>query len=146
MCFYSKPNINSLFLKFRTNITILVILIISYIFYTIRRTYKKAREEKWFQKSKNNRIPSENIEAQPARVIFNNQPFNPEVCNTKLFIILSALFCCVAIAGATIGLYVETAFPVIIFVLRFFLSVVGPLIIYANNSALRTFVTEMFIY
>ena len=121
-------------------------LLASYLSYTLRKTYQKSKEKKWFQKTTNRQIGPANVEAQTSRAVFNNQPFNPEVCNTKLFMILSALFCCVAIAGVTIGLYVETAFPVIIFVLRFFLSVVGPLIIYANNSALRTFVREMFIY
>ena len=99
---------------------------------------------KVLQKKIKNQVKTENGDTKPPRPLFNNQPFNPEVCNTKSFLLVSALLCCIAILGVTIGLFVKTAFPILIFVLRFFLSVVCPLIVYANNSALRLFVKEMF--
>ena len=134
------------FSLFRTNFTVVLILITSYLFYTLSRIHKSSKEKNQLLKMMTNQVKKENVDAKPARPLFNNQPFNPEVCNTKSFLIVSALFCCVAIMGVIIGLFVQTAFPIFIFVFRFFLSVVCPLIVYANNSNLRTFVKEMFLY
>ena len=114
----------------------MLILLISYLLYTLQKTYQKSKEKKWLQNTTN-------VEVHNSRAVFNNQPFNPEVCTSKSFLIFSALFCCVCIMGLIIGLYVETVFPIFIFIGRFFLSVVGPTIVYANNSALRIFVKEM---
>ena len=119
-------------------------LLASYLSYTLRKTYQKSKEKKWFQNTTNRQIGPANVEAQTSRAAFNNQPFNPEVCTSKSFLLVSALFCCVCVMGVIIGLYVETVFPIFIFFGRFFLSVVGPSIVYANNSALRTFVKDMF--
>ena len=118
-------------------------LLASYLSYTLRKTYQKSKEKKWLRKATNRQFGPANVEAQTSRVVFNNQPFNPEVCTSKSFLIVSALFCCVCVMGVIIGLYVETVFPIFIFFARFFLSVVGPSIIYANNTALRVFVKDM---
>ena len=96
-----------------------------------------SKEIKW----RNQEQTEENIKTS-----FNNQTYNPELIDTKIFVIISALTMSIMIAVAVFVSFRESEdgrFPIMQFLVRFILSVIIPLIVYFNNSSLNTFVRDM---
>ena len=113
-----------------------------YLIYTLRRGIQNILDQKKIQKTYH--LQKENTEAKnSSKQFFNNQPFNPEVCNVKIFVIVATVFTIIIVLGTIIALTVESKFHIFQMLGRFVLSVVIPLIVYINNSDLRTFVLEM---
>ena len=133
----------------RRNMILVMVLVLSYLIYSLQKTYQKAKEEKWFQKkptpTKTAQDEEEGIEPRnpKPKVVFNNQPWNPEVFNVDSYLIVLALLCS-GFLLSMINLYVENFFPIFMFFASFLFSVVCPSIIYATNSGLRDFVKEMY--
>ena len=128
---------------------LVLVLVLSYLIYACQKTYQKSKEEKWFQK-KSNLVKTaqdgeEGIELRNPKpnVVFNNQPWNPEVFNVNSYLIVLALICS-GFLLSMINLYVEHFFPIFMFFASFLFSVVCPSIVYATNSGLRDFVKEMY--
>ena len=116
---------------------------IFYLIYTLRRGIQNILDQKKIQNTYH--LGKENTQATNSpKNFFNNQPFNPEVCNVKIFVIVATVFTFIIVMGTIIALTVESKFHIFQMFGRFFLSVVIPLIVYINNSDLRTFVIEMF--
>ena len=78
---------------------LVLVLVLSYLIYAFQKTYQKSREEKWFQKKSNPikavKDEEEGIELQNLRpkVVFNYQPWNPEVFDINSYLIVLAGFC-----------------------------------------------------
>ena len=131
--------------SFRSNILPIVLFATSFVVYSLRKIHQKVIDRMWFQKvsPKAQKIQIEEKTEKPKSPI-NNQPYNPEVCNVKIFLMITFLFFGMLIVGCVIGLNVESKFHIFQFFGRFNLSVMIPLIVYLNNPDLRIFVKEMF--
>ena len=80
------------------------------------------------------------------KISFNNHAFNPEVIDSKIFVLISSLTISILITVAVFVSFRESTegrFPIMQFLVRFILSVITPLVIYFNNSSLVTYVQEM---
>ena len=96
-----------------------------------------SKEIKW----RNQEQTEENIKTS-----FNNQTYNPELIDTKIFVIISALTMSIMIAVAVFVSFRESEdgrFPIMQFLVRFILSVIIPLFVYFDNSSLIIFVQNM---
>ena len=119
----------------------------SFIVYTFRKIRQKVIDRAWFQtvSPKPQTIqPEDREEESRSPYPINNQPYNPEVCDVKIFVMITFFFCGMLIVGVVIGLNVESKFHIFQFFGRFLLSVIIPSIVYVNNPDLRIFVKEMF--
>ena len=99
-----------------------------------------------FQISKEIKRSNHDKAEENVNISFNSQAYNPEVIDTKIFVIISALTMSIMIAVAVFVSFRESEdgrFPIMQFLVRFILSVIIPLIIYFNNASLITFVRDM---
>ena len=144
-------------LSFRYGPSFLKVAVMSYVFLLLRKTIQKVKDFKYpnmiskqrrikLQFSKKVKISNQDKPQENVNVSFNNQPYNPEVIDTKTYVIISALTMSIMIAVAVFVSFRESEdgrFPIMQFLVRFILSVIIPLIIYFNNSSLNTFVRDM---
>ena len=144
-------------LSFRYGPSFLKVAVMSYVFLLLRKTIQKVKDFKYpnmiskqrrikLQFSKKVKISNQDKPQKNVNVSFNNQPYNPEVIDTKTYVIISALTMSIMIAVAVFVSFRESEdgrFPIMQFLVRFILSVIIPLIIYFNNSSLNTFVRDM---
>ena len=132
-------------LSFRPTILLIFLFATSFTVYSLRKIHQKVIDRVWFQKvsPKAQKIQIEEKTDKPKSTI-NNQPYNPEVCNVKIFLLITFLFFGMLIVGVFIRLNVESKFHIFQFFGRFILSVIIPSIVYINNPDLRIFVKEMF--
>ena len=134
-----------------------VVAVISNMVLALRKIIQKVKESKFIPSlSKTHPIELKSVtETEESKqeevegnvpISFNNQAFNPEVINTKSFVIVTSLTISIMISIAVSFLaFTETAmnrFPIMQFLVRFILSVIIPLIIYSNNSSLVTYVND----
>ena len=134
---------------YRVKIAIVLPFSIFYIIYMSRKCIQNYLDKKKFQKTSrfaliNHQVKENSEDKNSSKIFFNNQPFNPEVCNVKIFFIVATLFTFIVILGTFIALKVESKFYIFQMFGRFLFSVVIPLIVYIYNSDLGTFVLEMF--
>ena len=132
-------------LSFRSTLLLIVLFVTSFIVYSLRKIHQKVIDRVWFQKvsPKAQKIQIEEKTDKPKSTI-NNQPYNPEVCNVRIFLLITFLFFGMLIVGVFIRLNVKSKFHIFQFFGRFILSVIVPSIVYLNNPDLRMFVIEMF--
>ena len=144
-------------LSFRYGPSFLKVAVMSYVFLLLRKTIQKVKDFKYpnmiskqrrikLQFSKKVKISNQDKPQKNVNVSFNNQPYNPEVIDTKTYVIISALTMSIMIAVAVFVSFRESEdgrFPIMQFLVRFILSVIIPLIIYFNNASLITFVRDM---
>ena len=124
---------------------LIVLFATSFIVYSLIKIHQKVIDRVWFQKvsPKAQKIQIEEKTDKP-KLPINNQPYNPEVCNVRIFLLITFLFFGMLIVGVVIRLNVESKFHIFQFFGRFILSVIIPSIVYLNNPDLRMFVIEMF--
>ena len=134
-----------MYIFFRSNILPMVLFSSSFLVYSLCKIHRKVIDRAWFLKvsPKAQKIQTED-KVEKSKPPINNQPYNPEVCNIKIFLMITFLFFGMLIVGAVIGLNVESKFHIFQFFGRFILSVIIPSIVYLNNPDLRIFVKEMF--
>ena len=144
-------------LSFRYGPSFLKVAVMSHVFLLLRKTIQKVKDFKYpnmiskqrgikLQLSKKVKISNQDKPEENVNVSFNNQAYNPEVIDTKTYVIISALTMSIMIAVAVFVSFRESEdgrFPIMQFLVRFILSVIIPLIIYFNNSSLNTFVRDM---
>ena len=144
-------------LSFRYGPSFLKVAVMSHVFLLLRKTIQKVKDFKYpnmiskqrgikLQLSKKVKISNQDKPEENVNVSFNNQAYNPEVIDTKTYVIISALTMSIMIAVAVFVSFRESEdgrFPIMQFLVRFILSVIIPLIIYFNNASLITFVRDM---
>ena len=144
-------------LSFRYGPSFLKVAVMSYVFLLLRKTIQKVKDFKYpnmiskqrgikLQFSKKVKVSNQDKPEENVNVSFNNQAYNPEVIDTKTYVIISALTMSIMIAVAVFVSFRESEdgrFPIMQFLVRFILSVILPLIVYFNNSSLNTFVRDM---
>ena len=130
----------------------LVVAVSSHVFLVLRKTIQKMKRliskqhQMKLQISKEIKRSNQDNPEENVKISFNSQAYNPEVIDTKIFVIISALTMSIMIAVAVFVSFRESEdgrFPIMQFLVRFILSVIIPLIIYFNNSSLNTFVGDM---
>ena len=130
----------------------LVVAVGSHVFLVLRKTIQKMKRliskqhQMKLQISKEIKRSNHDKAEKDVIISFNSQAYNPEVIDTKIFVIISALTMSIMIAVAVFVSFRESEdgrFPIMQFLVRFILSVIIPLIIYFNNSSLNTFVGDM---
>ena len=138
-------------ISFRYGPMFLLVAVGSHVFLVLRKTTQRMKKQiskqhqMKLQISKEIEMSNDNAE-ENVKISFNSQAYNPEVIDTKIFVIISALTMSIMIAVAVFVSFRESEdgrFPIMQFLVRFILSVIIPLIIYFNNSSLITFVGDM---
>ena len=140
----------------RSVVILIIAVVISYLIYLVCKGYQKLTYQKWLQRvspivstksdeESGSQINSKNGE-QFRQNSLNTQKYNPEVCEVKIYIIITLIFVTLCCTFAVLYMFGSPGnfFPIFQFFARFMLSVVIPLVIYCNNPTLRTFVYEMF--
>ena len=137
-------------------VILIVAVVISYLIYLVCKGYQKLTYHKWLQRVSPIVSPKKDVESESQinskngkqfrQNSLNTQKYNPEVCEMKIYIIITLIFVTICCTFAVLYMFGSPGnfFPIFQFFARFMLSVVIPLVIYCNNPSLRTFVYEMF--
>ena len=132
-----------------------ILVVISNVFLATRKLIQKFKEVKFTKRQISIQMKDiqepEKSEQDKAKehvtISFNNNAFNPEVINTKSFVIITSLtisiMICVAVSFLAFSEVAMNKFPLMLFLVRFILSVILPLIVYFNNSSLLTYVQDL---
>ena len=130
-----------------------ILVVISNIFLATRKLIQKFKEVKFTKRQISIQL-KEVQEPEKSKkdkgnvpVSFNNHAFNPEVINTKSFVIITLLtisiMICVAVSFLAFSEVAMNKFPLMLFLVRIILSVMLPLIVYFNNSSLVMYVQDL---
>ena len=133
----------------RSVVILIIAVVISYLIYLVCKGYQKLTYQKWLRRVSPIISLKRDIEPESplnSKNSLNTQKYNPEVCEVKIYIIITLIFVTLCCTFAVLYMFGSPGnfFPIFQFFARFMLSVVIPLVIYCNNPTLRTFVYEMF--